>query len=108
MNTEKPKREPPISYRPPKHLRAEFDERVRLSGLSANAFLTEAWHGKSRHRPAEQKFLARMLGSLAEIRDLLREAVQGGSGEHSIVFKEIRDELIKIRSLLMKALGRRS
>lgn len=108
MSTEKPKREPPISYRPPKHLRADFDERVRLSGLSANAFLTEAWHGKSRHRPAEQKFLARILASCASIADQLHQNSHASANRSAMCLEQIRDELIKIRGLLMQSLGRRS
>ena len=67
------KRQSPISYRPPEHLRAEFERRVKESDISTNAFLTEAWHGRSRRRPSETKMLARLLAECAVFADRERK-----------------------------------
>jgi len=108
MTDKKTKRDRPISYKPPKHRRAEFEQMVDDSGLPTNAFINECVFGRSRHRPGEVKFLARILGTCGEIATALKR-FSGSSNEQIIALLcEIRDELIKIRSLLMQALGRRS
>lgn len=98
----------PVSYKPPKHLRAEFNRMVSDSGLSRNAYITEAIFGGTRHRPAEQKFLGRILGMCGLISDQLREPSFSSNEQVISLLEQSRDELIKIRSLLMQALGRRS
>jgi len=102
------KRKSPISYRPPEALRDEFLRRVSESGLSANAFLTEAWHGRSRHRPAEIRLLTRLLGECAAIADLVRAAAKSGDAGHDTALLEaIRTLLTEIRSALFLLMGRK-
>ena len=62
------KREAPISYRPPKELRAEFDERVLASGLSTSAFITKSVFGRdpprrSRRPSVEHEAVAQILAA---------------------------------------------
>ena len=104
----KPKRKPSRSYRPPKHLEAELDRRVSQSGLSFNAFMTEAWYGRSRHRPAELKLLGQILATCARIADAVREVQLSGPGNCVLLLEQIRDELILIRNAIMSWLGRKS
>ena len=78
------KREAPISYRPPKELRAEFERRVNASGLSTSAFITKAWSGadpprQSRRPSIEHQTVAQILGELARVRDRL-DAVATAAG----------------------------
>ena len=105
---EKPKRKPPRSYRPPKHLEAEFDRRLSLSGLSFNAFITEAWHGRSRHRPDENRKLGQLLAQAATISDQLHEIKLSGADSSTLLLEQCRDELLLIRSEIMARLGRKS
>lgn len=78
------------------------------SGLSFNAFVTEAIFGRTRHRPAETRLLARLLGQCAEIADLMREALLSGADNSVLLLEDIRNELRLIRTALMRLLGRRS
>ena len=104
----KPKRKSSRSYRPPRHLEAELDRRVSQSGLSFNAFITEAWHGRSRHRPAELKLLGQILATCGHIADTLRAVRLSGPDNCVLLLEQIRDELILIRNAIMSRLGRRS
>lgn len=102
------KRKPPISYRPPEALRAEFERRVQESGLSSNAFLTEGWHGRNRYRPAEQKILAQILARCAEFADQQRQTARNASSaESDPQSDELKTLLIEIRSALFSLMGRK-
>jgi len=98
----------PISYKPPKDRRAEFERMVSESGLSRNAFITEAVFGRSRHRPGELKFLARILAMCGKIAELLASVSCSSDEQVRLLLEQTRSELITIRTLLMQALGRRS
>src|ERR1700676_2058530 len=79
------KREAPISYRPPKELRAEFERRVNASGLSTSAFITKSVFGvdpprQSRRPSIDQQAVARILAGLAGVRDQL-QAIASASGQ---------------------------
>ena len=100
------KRTAPISYRPPKELRQEFHARVESSGLSINAFLTEAVFGRNRHRPAELEKLAVILAKAAQISDQLHEISLAGSDDNGPVIEAAFGELTEIRAALLKAMGR--
>ena len=107
------KREAPISYRPPKNLRTEFDARVKKSGLCTSAFITKAIFDvvpsrQSRRPPVEQKLLAQILAQAANINDQLNEiALTGGdNSNNSLSLETTLDELTVIRAALLKAMGR--
>ena len=106
------KREAPISYRPPKELRAEFERRVNASGLSTSAFLTKAWSGadpprQSRRPSIEHQAVAQILGELARVRDRL-DAVAAAAGPGSgVMLEEAVRSLTEIRAACFKALGRK-
>jgi hypothetical protein len=89
-------------------LRAAFEERVRESGLAANAFITECVFGRSRHRPAELKALARILATCASIADEVRRLSKQPHSLSSHVLDEIVRELRIIRTSLMRMIGRKS
>lgn len=113
--TEKKKetRPAPISYRPPAHLRDEFQARVEKSGLSVSAFLTKCVFGKlsprqTRRPPLEKKLIAKLLGEAARIRDALHEiSLRGDCLENALLVEQAVEELTAIRTLLMKAMGRK-
>lgn len=107
------RREPPISYRPPKELRGEFYRRVESSGLSTSAFITKALFdqepGRQSRRPAlEQQLLARLLGEAGKIRNELNAiSRQPGDGERNTeLLENAVQELTVIRAALLKAMGR--
>lgn len=101
------KRKAPISYRPPKDRWAAFDARVRESGLSVNAFITESIFGRTRHRPAEIQLLASLLFRCAQVSDRLREFERShadcGAGS---ALEATRAELAEIRAALFVLMGR--
>jgi hypothetical protein len=109
------KREAPISYRPPKELRAEFAQRVLASGLSTSAFLTKCVFGRdpprrSRRPSIEHGAVAQILAALAQVRDRLDalNAHLGEGGELDLtVIEETVQPLTEIRALCFKALGRK-
>ena len=110
---EKRRREPPISYRPPRELRAEFYRRVESSGLSTSAFITKALFdhepGRQSRRPAlEQQLLARLLGEAGKIRNELHAiSRQPEECERNAELLETAvQELTEIRAALLKAMGR--
>ena len=108
------KRRPPVSYRPPVALEAEFYERVKKSGKSVSGYLTECWYGRPAPRqvrtpPLEQKMLARLLAEAGRIRD----TVEAGIGDETTLpndermrLEQVRDELRLLSASLRKAMGR--
>ena len=69
---DRPKREAPISYRPPERLREEFYTRVLNSGLPVSAFITAAVFGRQAPRarrlpPLEQQMLTQFLSQAARL-----------------------------------------
>ena len=105
------KRGAPISYRPPAGMAAEFRMRVLNSGLSVNAFITQAVFGQKapptrRSATLDQKMVAQLLSQSARIADKLEEADMFGPAGQQAAVEECRQELIEIRSCLMAALGR--
>jgi len=107
MTDDRPKRPRPISWRPPEAKRADFEARVAESGLSANAFLTEAVFGRTRHRPAELRILAQVLAQSAACADRLREIELAGVEGATIPLEGVRQDLTEIRSALFLLMGRR-
>ena len=88
------KREAPISYRPPKELRAEFGERVLASGLSTSAFITKCVFGRdpprrSRRPSVEHEAVAQILARLAQIRGELHaigvHLGEGGAADRALI-----------------------
>ena len=112
-DNESKKRESPISYRPPAALREEFFARVAHSGMSTNAFLTQAVFenapGRSSRRPPiEKELLARLLSQAGHIRAALHEvALTGGDAPaNAMLIEAALDDLTEIRAALVKTLGR--
>lgn len=108
------KREAPISYRPPAALREEFFARVERSGLSTNAFLTQAVFGQPAPRQKravaiDGAVLARLLGEAASIRDALHEITLSGGDTpaNALRLEAAMDDLAVIRAALIKAYGRK-
>ena len=106
MSDDKPNH--PIAYRPPKERRAEFDAMWEESGLSKSAFISECIFGRTRHRPAENLKLARLLAQSAEIAGHLRDHRFADTHETRLLQEAILAELVLIRSAIMARLGRRS
>lgn len=105
------KRKAPISYRPPKDLRAEFDARVEKSGLSTSAFITKAIFKmepspQSRRPALETKLLAKLLAQAAEIKQELHDVSTSGGEGNLLLLEKAADELTEIRAALLKAMGR--
>ena len=109
------KREAPISYRPPKELRAEFEQRVLASGLSTSAFITKSVFGRdpprrSRRPSIEHEAVAQILAGMAQIRDDLHAIAmhlgEGGDADRTLIAEAVRP-LTEIRALCFKALGRK-
>ncbi len=112
-NGKNKKREAPISYRPPKSLRTEFDVRVKKSGLSVSAFITKTIFDhdpprQSRRPAASQKLLAQILAQAAKINDQLHDiALTGGDTANNMLpLEAAMDELAVIRAALLKDMGR--
>lgn len=106
---DKQTRTPPISWRPPSARRAEFDALVAESGLSQNAFLTEAVFARGRHRKSEMLTLARILGQAQTQSDLLRgfESAARMDPEIRTLLAEIFDQQAEIRTALFLLMGRK-
>jgi hypothetical protein len=108
------KREAPISYRPPKELRAEFESRVSASGLSTSAFLTKSVFGKdpprqSRRPTVDHEAVAKILAALAQLRDELHALslnTRMGGADVPLIEEAVRS-LSEIRAACFKALGRK-
>lgn len=108
------KREAPISYRPPRHLRAEFDRRVRQSGVSTCAFITKAVFGiepprQSRRPSVELEAIGRLTAEMARVRDRLEEIIrmQGASSPDTRLIEEAVRHLSDMRAALFRATGRK-
>jgi len=107
------KRSSPISYRPPEVLRGELLARQLKSGLSMNAFITEAIFERpaprqTRRPPIEKAELAKLLALAACIRDKL-DALQNDPSipEHDDRLDQALDDLNMLRSAIFSALGRK-
>lgn len=102
------KRTPPISWRPPADQRAKLEAQIAASGLSTNAYITEAVFGRTRHRPAEIQRNAQILAACARLSDDFRDVAR--STEQTDVVAAIesaRRDLAEIRSALFLAMGRK-
>ena len=79
------------------------------AGLSFNAFITEAVFGRNRHRPAENRKLALVLGLGQAIVERLKpfNAVAARDPEIKVLLEDIKLILIEIRSALFLLLGRK-
>ena len=114
MSERDDKREAPISYRPPRELRAEFERRVLASGLSISAFITKAWSGaapsrRSRRPTVDHEAVAKILAGLAQVRDALH-AIAPKAGEaapNRAAIEEAVRPLTEMRAACFKALGRK-
>lgn len=104
----KSKRKAPISYRPPAHREAELEALVASSGLSMNAFLTEAVFGRGRIRPAELQTLAVLLAKAQRMSDRLDELAREGHHEMAPAFAQARAELSEIRGGILELARRKS
>ncbi len=111
--SQKPKRPSPYAYRPPVALEDEFKTRVKRSGLSVNAYLTQCWYGKLmlrqvRRPPIEKQLLAQMLAMLADIHDELKEITKKHDiNDIKIATERSHQRLLELRSFCFKALGRK-
>ena len=110
-NRTKNKRTAPISYRPPQGLRDEFMERIKKSGLSTCAFITESIFNtapprQSRRPPIEQKLLARLLNEAAKIHCDLQQIPSSDGEDVRVQIEAATEELTLIRTALLKAMGR--
>jgi len=106
------KRDAPISYRPPKDLRAQFHARVEKSGLSANSFITHCIFDRhaprqSRRPSVEKEDLARLLAEAGKIARRLEEIeLAGRADDHAPMLEEIHAALEEIRAAIMIAMER--
>ena len=114
MSERDDKREAPISYRPPRELRAEFERRVLASGLSISAFITKAWSGaapsrRSRRPTVDHEAVAKILAGLAQVRDALHAIAPnaGEAGPSRAAIEEAVRPLTEMRAACFKALGRK-
>lgn len=114
MTEKKKKSRPaPISYRPPVGKREEVIARAQREGLSVSAYLTKCVFNKlpprqTRRPPLEKKLVAKLLGEAARIRDALHEiSLHGDCQENALLVEQAVEQLIEIRTLLMKAMGRK-
>ncbi len=114
MSERDDKREAPFSYRPPRELRAEFEQRVLASGLSTSAFITKAWSAadpprRSRRPTVDHEAVAKILAGLAQVRDALHAiALKPGEGGSSrAIVEEAVRSLTEMRAACFKALGRK-
>jgi hypothetical protein len=99
------KRSPPISYRPPKGREAEFARAVAASGLSTNAFITQAVF-RSRNK-IERALLAKLLGQAQRIGDDLHEAQLAAGSGNSLLLEQARQALEDIRAGILSLMERR-
>ena len=114
MSERDDKREAPISYRPPRELRAEFEQRVLASGLSTSAFITKVWSSvdpprRSRRPTVDHEAVARILVGLAQVRDALQGVAPNAAetGPNRVAIEQAARALIEMRVACFKALGRK-
>jgi hypothetical protein len=105
--TDESKRRAPVSYRPPKEREDEFYARVAASGLSVNAFITDAVFSRGRRGRAELQTLARLLNEAAKINDRLHEIGLAGAGNAALQLEAAQRDLTEIRAALLAAMGRK-
>jgi hypothetical protein len=98
-------RSPPVSYRPPKGREAEFARAVAASGLTTNAFITQAVF-RSRNK-VERAMLAKLLGQAQQISDELHEAQLTAGSENTPALEEAGRALAEIRAGIMNLMERR-
>ena len=101
----RPKRPKPISWRPPADKRAAIEDMAAKSGLSMNAFITEAVLGRSRHRPGELRLLAQILAACADIAGALKHS--GQRPDDTQILEALHSDLAEIRSALFVLMGRK-
>lgn len=109
--TEKETRAAPISYRPPAELREAFRARVEASGLSVNAFITQAIFDQDaprqrRRASVKQQAIARLLAEIARLRDRLGAVGVEADLDAALLEEAVRD-LREIRAACLAALGRK-
>lgn len=109
--TERTTRDAPISYRPPTELRETFHARVEASGLSVNAFITQAIFAQDaprqrRRAPVEQQMIARLLAEAARLHDRLNAVGSAADVDAALFEKAVRD-LRELRAACLAALGRK-
>lgn len=101
----KPKRPAPVSWRPPHGREREFARMVAASGLSANAFITQAVF-RSRNR-VERVQLARLLKEAQDIRDELAQLRLEGAAGNALAIEQAEQTLIAIAAGILRLMGRR-
>lgn len=102
------KRPAPYSYRPPEKLREEFASRVANSDMSINAFITKSIFGGNRSS-IDDKNYAHLLHIMARFSGHIGDAKKECKNEQTLKHLEKCDhDLAEFRSLVMKALGKRS
>lgn len=111
--TDKKKRAAPISYRPPADLTEEFRARVEASGLSVNAYITQAVFNlkpsrQSRRPSVDAQALAQVLAQGAAIADGFKYLERLAEEGHDIrePVEAAARSLAEMRSALFMALGR--
>lgn len=104
---EKKRRPAPISYRPPKAREEEFDALVSASGLSVNAFLTDAVFRNGRYKQADLALLNRLIAEMAASRDLLRELPIDDDEELRAVLDRVLEAQLEIRNAILIYTGRK-
>lgn len=102
--TERTTRDAPISYRPPTELREAFHARVEASGLSVNAFITQAIFAQDaprqrRRAPVEQQTIARLLAEAARLPDRLNAVGSVADVDAALLEEAVRD-LRELRAAL--------
>lgn len=112
MPQTKKKRPSPLSLRLSDEAMALLADTKQRSGISYSAQVEEFVTGKKpsrkqRHPPVEKAMLGQMLGELAVIKQLAHDVALSGGDNCALLLEEIRDILIDIRNLIMRALGRR-
>ena len=109
------KREAPISLRIPKGKAAEFEMRWQRSGLSKQGFIWSCvFDGdlprQVRRVPMEKQLVIEGLNRLSEIKDAWRETNRLLNDPHADVdetLEQLNHQLLKLRALFFKALGRK-
>ncbi len=100
-------RKAPISYRPPKALEKEFCAIVAASGLSVNAFLTDAVFRNGRYKQADLVLLNRLIAEMAASRDLLRELCPHDDDVTQAAIDQVLRAQLEIRNAVLTYTGRK-